>query len=47
VLSLTFDEASGDAIDASSSHRNGVITGATRVTGKSGGALQLTASTTG
>ena len=41
VLSLTFDEASGDAIDASSSHRNGVVTGATRVTGKSGRALQF------
>jgi hypothetical protein len=42
VLSFSFDEADGQpAIDASSSGRNGVITGAVRVPGKVGRALQF------
>src|SRR3989442_9862369 len=42
VLSFSFDEADGQpAIDASSSGRNGVITGAGRVPGKVGRALQF------
>jgi hypothetical protein len=41
VLSLGFDEASGDAIDSSTSARNGVITGAVRVPGKVGNALSF------
>jgi len=42
VLSLNFDEADGQpAIDASPSGRNGVITGAVRVPGKIGRALQF------
>ena len=41
MLSLSFDEASGNAIDASPSGRNGVITGAVRVPGKVGSALSF------
>ena len=42
MLSLGFDEASGTtAVDASSSARNGVITGAVRVAGKFGSALSF------
>ena len=41
MLSLSFDEASGNAIDTSTSARNGVITGALRVPGKVGNALSF------
>ncbi|HEY3159968.1 MAG TPA: LamG domain-containing protein, partial [Vicinamibacterales bacterium] len=42
VLSFSFDEADGQpAMDASTSGRNGVITGAVRVPGKVGRALQF------